>query len=626
MPLRFPDAPPIVRRVHPEVEKLIGAGRIPQSVGERLDELAPGKFCLHKAWGAGKSVEWDLLGGKVTIDFEKKPAQVMGLKFAIEKTEPLPPDDFRARKVEEIEELRAMADDNPVDMVVHLLQSHGGAMTSAALEKELCPAVVPAEKFKRWWTGAKRALRESRRVVVPGKRTEKLVLRSGDLTPAQELLADFEKARDLKSMIKALEAIADDIGLFDDDAEAMKQLLADIDDACRKGVKLHLGEVLELLVLRDRIIGEGKALETAPGAMRLHEVILAEAPRISEEVSGLTAARQRAIFAAFPEAFGDEWVDLLVEAFDKVGSRGCAEIAKIVGEHNQMDRLKAHLKRSVARRSLGQDALIWICRERKEIATDAFGPEIGAAILNLLEEDQLADGPRKTTRLQSFFVDHKNLLPDLVATMDVNEARNFGRRLMDCPVFGELDRKSLMARVIKAQPETQDLVSGEGKKKRDEELLVSWESLEKRQAEFDDLVRNRLPQNTRDIAIARSYGDLRENFEYKAAKQMQAVLQRRKTELQKDIDRARGTDFKGMDCNTVNIGTIVTLVDENGERVQWSVLGAWDSDPEHHKISYLTEFGAALLGASPGDHVEARDPISEAMKRFTIESITPYNP
>jgi transcription elongation GreA/GreB family factor len=81
-----------------------------------------------------------------------------------------------------------------------------------------------------------------------------------------------------------------------------------------------------------------------------------------------------------------------------------------------------------------------------------------------------------------------------------------------------------------------------------------------------------------------------------------------------------------MDCNTVNIGTIVTLVDENGERVQWSVLGAWDSDPEHHKISYLTEFGAALLGAAPGDHVEARDPISEALKRFTIESITPYNP
>jgi len=626
MPLRFRELASIVRRVHPEVSKLIDAGRVPQSVGERLNELAPGKFCLHKAWGAGKSVAWDLLGGKVTIDFEQKPGQVMGLKFAIEKTEPLPPDDFRSRKVEEIEELRTLAEDNPVDLVVHLLQSHDGAMTSAALEKEMCPAVVPTEKFKRWWDGAKRALRESRRVVVPGKRTEKLVLRSGDLTPAQELLADFEKARDLKSMIKALEAIAGDIELFDDDPEAMKRLLADIDGACRKGVKLHLGEVLELLVLRDQIIGGGKELEASPDAMRLPEVILAEAPRISAEVAGLTAARQRVIFDAFPEAFGDEWVDLLVEAFDKVGSRGCAEIAKIITERNEMDGLVAHLKKSVARRSLGQDALIWICRERKEIAAEVFGPEIGAAILNLLEEDQLADGPRKTTRLQSFFVDHKNLLPDLVTTMDVNEARNFGRRLMDCPVFGELDRKSLMARVIKAQPETQDLVSGEGKKKRDEELLVSWESLKNRQAEFDDLVSNRIPQNTKDIAIARSYGDLRENFEYKASKQMQAVLSRRKSELQKELDLARGTDFKGIDCNTVNAGTIVGLIDEDGERCEWTVLGAWDSDPENHRISYLTEFGAALLGAAPGEQIEARDPISETTKRFTIESIKPFNP
>ena len=626
MPLRFAGCASIVRRVHPEVVKLVEAGRLPQAVGERLDELAPGKFCLHKAWGAGKVVDWDLLSGKVTIDFEQKPAQVMGLKFAISKTEPLPAEDFRARKVEEIEELRAMADANPVELVVHLLESHGGEMTPAALEKELCPAVVPAERFKRWWDGAKRALRESRRVVVPTKRTEKLVLRTGDLTPAQELLADFEKARDLKSMTKALEAIAGDMRLFDDDPDAMKRLLADIDEACRKGVKLHLGEVLELLVLRDQIIGGGKALEAAPGAMRLSEVILAEAPRIAAAVSGLAAARQRVIFEAFPEAFGEEWADRLLDVFDKVGSRGCAEIAKIMETHGRMDALVAHLKKSVARRSLGQDALIWICRERKDAAAKVFGPEVGAAVLNLLEEDHLADGPRKTTRLQSFFVDHKDLLPDLVATMDVNEARNFGRRLMECPVFGELDRKSLMARVIKAQPQTHDLVSGERKEKRHEDLIVSWESLKKRQEEFDDLVRTRIPQNTKDIAIARSYGDLRENFEYKSAKQMQAVLQRRKRELQQDLDRARGTDFKIVDTSAVNIGTIVTLVDEDGERIQWSVLGAWDSDPEDHKISYLTEFGAALLGSVPGDHVEARDPLSEKMKRFTVESIAPYNP
>lgn len=616
----------IVPRMHPEVVKLVEAGRLPATVGARLNQLAPGKFCLHKAWGAGKVVGWDLLGGRVTIDFELQPAQVMGIQLAIQKTEPLPGDDFRARKVEEIEALRTLADRDPVALVVHLLASHGGTMTGEAIEKALCPAVVPADRFKRWWDAAKRVLREDRRIVVPAKRNEPLVLRSGDLTPAEALAADFENARDLKSMTKALEAIAEGIRLFDHDHAALTRLLAAIDDACRRGTRLHLGEVLGLLVLRDEIVGAGKTLAADPAAVQIADLLVAHEPRIAAVVTGLPSARQRAIYDAFPAAFGDAWVDKLLHVFDRVGSRGVAEIARIVAARGQLPALEAHLARAVTRRALGPDALIWLCRERTGAAAGVFGPEVGAAILNLLEEDHLADGPRRTTRLQSLLINDKQLVGDLAGRMDVNEARNFGRRLMECPVLSDLDRKSLMARVIKARPETQDLVSGEGKRHRHEDLIVSWESLEKRQAEYDDLVRNRIPQNTRDKAIARSYGDMRENFEFKAAKQMEAVLWRRKAELQRDLARARGTDFRGVDCTTVNIGTVVTLADDHGQRVRWSVLGAWDSDPEQHRLSYLSEFGAALLGAAPGAAVEARDPLSDSARRFTVVAIEPFNP
>ena len=72
--------------MHPDVVKLVESGRIPQSVGDRVSQLAPGSFCLHKAGGSGKVTDWDLFGGKVTIDFEKESARVMGLKLALEKT------------------------------------------------------------------------------------------------------------------------------------------------------------------------------------------------------------------------------------------------------------------------------------------------------------------------------------------------------------------------------------------------------------------------------------------------------------------------------------------------------------------------------------------------------------
>src|SRR6202043_1817497 len=93
-------------------------------------------------------------------------------------------------------------------------------------------------------------------------------------------------------------------------------------------------------------------------------------------------------------------------------------------------------------------------------------------------------------------------------------------------------------------------------------LVVSWSSLSRRKNEHEELVKKKIPENTKEISIARSYGDLSENFEFKAAKQMQAVLMRRKTELEQMLHRARGTAFENADTSRVSIGTIVTVRDK----------------------------------------------------------------
>jgi transcription elongation GreA/GreB family factor len=613
--------------MHPDVARLVDAGRIPKPVGERLSQLAPGNFCIHKAFGAGRILDWDLPAKRVVIDFEKNANQTMDLQFAIQRTEWIPEDDFRARKISQIETLRELAKSDPVATIVQLLESHGGAMTADALEKELSGPVIPTTEYKKWWDATKKAVRESRAATVPTKRTEPFTLRAEGQSPADALLADFEASRDLKGMIRVLEAIAADIGAFDENPEALKRLLIDIDEASRKAARIQLGQALQLVSARDELIDGSKALEIDPTAVRLAEIISqADITRLAEEVSSLPTARQRAVFEAFPEAFKDEWVERAVGVFDQVGARGVTEIARLLGDRGELPALVEHLRGSVARRALGPDALIWVCRERKGCAAPVFSPDVGASILNLLENDHLADGPRRTTRLQSLLGDDKTLLADLVGVMDANEARNFGRRLMECPVFAELERKSLMARIIKAKPETAELVSGEQGRKREEALLVSWESLERKKRELDEMVSVRIPQNTKDISIARSYGDLRENFEYKSAKDMQKVLMHRKSELERDIASARGTDFKGANADTVNIGTIVTLTRDDGTVETITVLGAWDSDPDKKIVSYLSEVGKALMGGVPGDTVEVRDLATEALYRLTIREIAPYIP
>jgi transcription elongation GreA/GreB family factor len=625
--LRFFGGLPIVPPMHPDVAKLVEAGRIPKPVGERLSQLAPGNFCIHKSFGAGKVVEWDLPNKKVTVDFEKSAGQTMELTFAFQKTEWIPDTDFRAKKIEQIEELRSLVKSDPLALIVHLLESHGGSMTGDALEKELSGAVIPEANFKKWWDTTKKALRESRLAAVPQKRTEPIVLRVGDRSPAEALVADFEAARDIKGMIRALEAIAADIGAFENDAEALKRLLSDIDEGAKKAARVQLGQALQLVAARDEVISSSKALTLDDHAVRLSDLILTAEPiRLAEEAGALPSGRQRAVYEAFPDAFGEEWVSKIVQVFDCVGARGVTEIARILMERSSMPALVTHLRSAIARRALGPDALIWVCRERKGPSLEIFSADVGASVLNLLENDHLSDGPRKTSRLQSLLGDDKTLLTDLVAIMDINETRNFGRRLLDCPVFGELEKKSLMARIIKARPETVELVNGINAKRPEEVLLVSWESLEKKKAELDDLIRNKIPQNLNDVKIARSYGDLRENFEYKSAKDLEKYLAHRRNALDKEINNARGTDFKGSDASKVNIGTIATLVDSAGVVTDMTVLGAWDSIPETKTVSYLSEVGKALVGREPGDTVQVRDELTEVMTTLTIRSIRPYNP
>jgi transcription elongation GreA/GreB family factor len=624
--LAFPNRAFQAVRMHPDVEKLVKAGKLPAPVGERLSQLAPGNFCLHKSFGPGKIIDWDFASKKITVDFQNSSGQEMDLQFAMQKTEWIPADDFRAVKIEQIEQLRELAKKDSVALVVHILESHGGSITGDAIEQLVSGAVIPAKDYKKWWDATKKAVKESRKAVVPTKRTEPIILRDSGVTPAAALVADFEAARDIKGMIKALEAIAADMGAFDNDADALKRLLSDIDEGAKKAARVQLGQALQLVSARDEVISSSKTLELDPSAVRLSDLVAgSNLDKLADELSALPSGRQRAVFEAFESAFGNEWISKIVTVFDQVGARGVTEIARILCDNNGMPKLMEHLGSALARRALGPDALIWVCRERNGSAETVFGGDVGASILNLLENDHLSDGPRKTSRLQTLLNDDKSLLSDLVENMDLNEAKNFARRMLDCPVFGDLEKKSLMARIIKVRPETVELVSGQNAAKREEPLLVSWESLEKKKQELEELIRVKIPQNREDVKIAKSYGDLRENFEYKSAKDLEKYLNHRRTALEREIASARGTDFKGADTKTVNIGTVITLTDDKGAQQIITVLGAWDSNPEKKEVSYLSEVGKALIGLTVGDATKIRDLDTEQMQTLTIKSISAYH-
>ncbi len=203
--------------------------------------------------------------------------------------------------------------------------------------------------------------------------------------------------------------------------------------------------------------------------------------------------------------------------------------------------------------------------------------------------------------------------------------RDVTRGILLTPVFKELDKRSLLAILIKLYPAMQSLVIKEKEETaEDATLIVSWESLDRRKLELEEIVTRKIPENSKEIGIARSYGDLRENHEFKAAKEMQTVLMRRKAELEAMLLRSQGTDFSHADTSVVNIGTIVDLTDTvSGEKLSYTLLGAWDSDPVQGIISYLTPLAQALIKHAVGDVIKL--PTEEGgEKTVRIEAIRAY--
>jgi transcription elongation factor GreA len=243
-------------------------------------------------------------------------------------------------------------------------------------------------------------------------------------------------------------------------------------------------------------------------------------------------------------------------------------------------------------------------------------------MLTAMERDQFNE--KRSNRLRNLIIEDQQLIVDLIGAADIEVIKDLVRALQLSPSFDDMDKRSLLARIVKSDPAVQSIISGE-QGKQEAPLFVSWESLERRKNEYTELVHKKIPANSKEIAIARSYGDLRENHEYKAAKEMQKILMRRKAELEVMLVRARGTDFANPRTDVVSMGTRVRLRDlDQPHDETFTILGAWDYDAERGTISYQSPMAQALLNRKPGD--EVRYEMEGHPRHVRIESIEPYQP
>jgi transcription elongation GreA/GreB family factor len=484
-----------------------------------------------------------------------------------------------------------------------ILESLEGESTPQQIGEWLIGDIFTEAEWKRWWESAKKQLKASGEFSIPAKKSEPIQLRGEGVSQADELLDAFNQARQPKAQIAAFEQIVKFPAQFKDPEKQLQPIVAAVENVAARNQKLHPELAFELVLARDDLLESVPKLHTTHVGLTLSKLILDEEARLILFLPKLPAAKEKRVLQALPAALGERWTTRALQLMQATHGRMVAQIPRVFSEAGRHDELRTVLQRSIREHSATSEMLIWLCNERDEWR-ELIAPELLAAILSALEREQHRVSNTRYSKLQRMLVDDRQLVADIFADADVAIARDALRRLQLSPLFDELTKRSLLARIVKIYPELESMISGGQAEQKTASLVVSWSSLERRRAEYEELVKKKIPDNTKEIALARSYGDLSENFEYKAAKQMQAVLVRQRAELEQMLQRARGTSFENPDTSRVSIGTIVTVKEKkSGKEETYTILGAWDGDPDRNVISYQTAIGQALIGHTAGENV-----------------------
>ena len=139
--------------------------------------------------------------------------------------------------------------------------------------------------------------------------------------------------------------------------------------------------------------------------------------------------------------------------------------------------------------------------------------------------------------------------------------------------------------------------------------------------ELNNLKKNERPQIIQAISSAREHGDLKENAEYHAAKDKQAFVEGRITELEDVISRANVIDLSKLSGKTITFGAKVKILDEDtNQETDYHIVGPYEANLEAGLISIASPIAKALIGKEENMSVEVRTP--SGIKNYEIVSIT----
>ncbi len=513
----------------------------------------------------------------IRIVFKNREQLSLRIDEAERLTQSLSADHFLSRSMTDIEGLAKIAQDSPGDLLKLLFSSIKREMNLNEL-KEILSGIVPEAQWNAWWAAA----RKDPRLIVGSGTKPKLNWNDSVSDGNTALMNDFLQASPY-----------DKLGLLKKHAARSEALAADMVRALTQDAAQSLETdpslALEIVLTLDdfsRDVKSEKPFSTGD---------LLSRPDAAAIISGIKDRQIRKKTVQTLTRLREDWPVVYCALLKTETDTTMLKLLYEALHENGRDELVAtEVEHAFSDPATNPRFYLWLCKElsgRPELLKRANWDFL-RTLLGVLDHPAFKG---HYPALRKLF-DPGEAVDRVIEALDEPTGRLLLDALSRDRELEDYRKESVREKLFRHFPELHE--------RKEQHLFVTKEAIEKKRLEFEKLVKEEIPHNTREIQRTREFGDLRENFEYHAARRKQEMLSSRAKTMHDELIIARAIEPGTVDVSKISIGTRICLKPEaGGEQVTLTILGPWDSDPTNNVLSYTSAAAEALLNATKGSTV-----------------------
>ncbi|MDR1858934.1 MAG: transcription elongation factor GreA [Treponema sp.] len=602
-----------------------------------------GSYVFHRTWGVGRIA--GIEGDDIRIDFSKKRDHVMSLKMAIEALQTLSKDHIWVlkatwKKEKFVEKIKA---DIPWALRT-VIKSFGNSCDIKRIKAELCPGMLTEKEWTSWNTKARDVLKSDPNFGVSPDNIDIITIRERPISVSEKLYNEFKAERNFFDRAATIRSFANQENA-DIDSEYFAEMFSYLSSFVKTPSQAGEQTIAAYLLIKE-LAGKYPHLGASlPISFADIFTGISDIPGIYSSLKDNTLKKN---FLASVQQYIPGWADVFVQMFPRNIDASIISQLEREGHYEKLTAMAVDCFDHFKER---REAVVWLYRmnaaARADLAAKTGGEKESLAEAearakwygdaNISEERQLIalisildltyrdiDNQRDTAEARKINKQvHSILFKDKCLALFIDGAgldtvTRFYTFISDVKNLDPQDKLNLKSRIMEKHPDFKFTEVSE--KRLPQGLIVTKAKFEEKQKELAHIMDVEVPANSKELEAARQHGDLSENAEFKAATEKQGLLNSVAERLKGDLERAQIFDPAMIDTSRVSFGTVVVLYNNSKDRTEeYTILGPWESDPEHNIISYQTPFGREMLTKSEGEQFSFT---SEGEKKtYTVQSI-----